>query len=58
MISATPLARCPWLLVNASANAQATLQQATDLTQWTLVQTIQRPADKQESLLLFSRNPS
>jgi hypothetical protein len=53
---ATPQARCPWLLVNATA--KASLIEATDLSQWTLLQTIQRPADKQESVLLFRRNPS
>ncbi len=53
----TPQARCQWLLVNASVDAQASLVHATELSQWTLVQTVQRPADKQESVLLFRRNP-
>jgi hypothetical protein len=54
--AATPAAQCRWLLVNA--NARATLAQVTDLSQWTLTQTLQRPADKHEILLLFRRNPS
>ncbi len=52
---ATWQAKCPWLLVNASAIEPARLQQASDLRHWTLVQTIQRPADRQESVLLFRR---
>ncbi len=55
---ATPQARCEWLLVNASAMHQAPLSRAIDLRQWTLVRTIQRPADRQESVTLFRRNPT
>ena len=50
---ATPQARCNWLLVNV--NAQATLARATKLSQWTLLQTVHRPTDKQEYVMIFRR---
>lgn len=50
---ATPQARCNWLLVNV--NAQATLARATKLSQWTLLQTVHRPTDKQEYVMVFRR---
>jgi hypothetical protein len=56
LVPHTTQAHCPWLLLNSTA--QTPLPATIDRAQWSLVQTVRRPADKHEILLLFRRNPS
>ena len=46
-------AACPYLVVDA--NAQASLSSTVQLPDWAFQATIQRPTDKNESVLLFKR---
>ncbi|GAB2575916.1 UDP phosphate-alpha-4-amino-4-deoxy-L-arabinose arabinosyl transferase [Ramlibacter solisilvae] len=46
-------ASCPWLLV--AAPRQSTAAQALDMGQWQLVANVRRPADADESVLLYRR---
>ncbi|MDP3135763.1 MAG: hypothetical protein Q8N17_05440 [Burkholderiaceae bacterium] len=50
---AGPVAHCPWLVVDATA--QATLAQSVDMSQWRQYAVASRPTDRNESLLLFKR---
>lgn len=47
------VAQCPWLLVDAGV--QSTLHVVLDLTQWTLVASVNRATDSNEDVLLFVR---
>lgn len=53
LVNAGPVAHCPWLVVDATA--QATMAQAVDLNQWRPYAVASRPTDRNESLLLFKR---
>ena len=50
---ATQQATCPFLIVDA--DAQAALGDAVNLPDWAFLATLRRPADKNETLLLFKR---
>ena len=50
---ATPKAVCPYLVVDA--DVQATLATGVNLPDWAFLATLRRPADKNETLLLFKR---
>ncbi len=50
---ATQHATCPFLIVDA--DAQAALGDAVNLPDWAFLATLRRPADKNETLLLFKR---
>ena len=51
--SASRSATCEWLLVDSES--EPTLAQAVNLADWTLLQTLRRPSDNNEDLLLFRR---
>ena len=50
---ATAVASCPYLVVDA--DFQATLASSVNLPDWAFLATLRRPADKNETLLLFKR---
>ena len=50
---ASPMAQCPWLLVNPGARTG--LQTGASSAQWRLQSIIRRPSDKAEDVLLFRR---
>ena len=50
---ATPSAACPYLVVDA--DTEASLAGSVNLPDWAFLATLRRPADKNETLLLFKR---
>ena len=50
---ASASSNCPYLIVDSKA--QASLSQAVNLPDWAFKATVHRPADKNETLLLFQR---
>jgi len=50
---ATPLATCPYLVVDVTA--QARLGNAVNLPEWAFLATVRKPTDKTENMLVFKR---
>ena len=50
---ATPLASCPYLVVDVTA--QARLGRAVNLPDWAFLATVRKPTDKTENMLVFKR---
>lgn len=49
----TPLAQCPWLIVDADSASKVSA--STAMQQWVLRATVRRPSDDNEDVLLFER---
>jgi hypothetical protein len=50
----TPEPQCPWLIVDADFGQQ--VFNAVDMTQWTLRNTVRRPSDDNENVLLYQHS--
>jgi hypothetical protein len=56
MKQAGRLASCPWLLVDG--DALRTVTEDIDMRQWAVQDFMNRPADKDEDVLLYRRLPT